>query len=40
MLEKRFIKVQITQMLAQAGFDQVRFSDLPPYGRAVAIKTA
>lgn len=38
--EKQFINVQITSMLVQAGFDQIRFSDLPPYGCAVAIKTA
>jgi hypothetical protein len=30
--EKRFTKVQITQMLALAGFDQIRFSDWPSLG--------
>ena len=38
-LEKRFTRVQIEQMLAHAGFEQIRFSDSPPYWCAVGIKS-
>jgi len=38
-LEQRFTQAQIEQMLVQAGFDQIRFSDLPPYWCAVGIKS-
>jgi ubiquinone/menaquinone biosynthesis C-methylase UbiE len=39
-LEKRFSKAQIEQMLADAGFDSIAFSDSPPYWCAVGIKAA
>ncbi len=39
-LEKRFRKTQIKQMLADAGFENIVFSDLPPYWCAVGIKSA
>ena len=38
-LEKRFTRVQIGQMLAHAGFEQIHFSDSPPYWCAVGIKS-
>jgi len=38
-LEKRFTKTQIEQMLASAGFDNICFSDSPPYWCAVGIKS-
>jgi len=38
-LEQRFTKTQIEQMLARAGFDQIRFSDSPPYWCAVGIRS-
>jgi ubiquinone/menaquinone biosynthesis C-methylase UbiE len=38
-LEKRFTRVQIDEMLRQAGFKQIRFSDSPPYWCAVGIKS-
>ncbi len=37
-LEKRFTKTQIEQMLTQAGFVQIRFSDQEPFWCAAAIK--
>lgn len=37
-LEKRFSKQQIEQMLANAGFETIVFSDSPPYWCAVGIK--
>jgi hypothetical protein len=37
-LEKRFTRAEIEQMLVHAGFEQIRFSDLPPYWCAVGIK--
>jgi ubiquinone/menaquinone biosynthesis C-methylase UbiE len=39
-LEKRFTRLQIEQMLAQAGFDKIRFSDEPPYWCAVGLKSS
>ena len=39
-LEKRFNKVQIEHMLANAGFDSIVFSDSSPYWCAVGIKSA
>ena len=39
-LEKRFSKVQIEHMLANAGFGSIVFSDSPPYWCAVGIKLA
>jgi SAM-dependent methyltransferase len=39
-LEKRFSKVQIEHMLANAEFGSIVFSDLPPYWCAVGIKSA
>jgi ubiquinone/menaquinone biosynthesis C-methylase UbiE len=39
-LEKRFSKVQIEHMLANAGFGSIVFSDSPPYWCAVGIKSA
>ena len=38
-LEKRFTRAQIEQMLTRAGFEQIRFSDTPPYWCAVGIKS-
>jgi len=38
-LEKRFTRAQIEQMLIQAGFEQIRFSDSPPYWCAVGIRS-
>jgi ubiquinone/menaquinone biosynthesis C-methylase UbiE len=38
-LEKRFTRAQIEQMLTQAGFENIRFSDSPPYWCAVGIKS-
>ena len=38
-LEKRFTRAQITQMLTQAGFESIRFSDSAPYWCAVGIKS-
>jgi ubiquinone/menaquinone biosynthesis C-methylase UbiE len=38
-LEKRFTRVQIEQMLLHAGFEQIKFSDSPPYWCAVGIKS-
>ena len=38
-LEQRFTKTQIEQMLVRAGFEQIRFSDLPPYWCAVGIRS-
>jgi ubiquinone/menaquinone biosynthesis C-methylase UbiE len=37
-LEQRFTRQQIEQMLARAGFDQIRFSDAVPYWCAVGHK--
>jgi ubiquinone/menaquinone biosynthesis C-methylase UbiE len=39
-LEKRFSKTQIERMLADAGFENIIFSDSPPYWCAVGIKSA
>ena len=39
-LEKRFSKVQIEHMLTSAGFDNIVFSNSPPYWCAVGIKSA
>ena len=39
-LEKRFARDQIKQMLIQAGFEQVRFSDSQPYWCAVGLKSS
>ncbi len=38
-LEKRFTRAQIEQMLLRAGFEQIQFSDSPPYWCAVGIKS-
>lgn len=38
-LEQRFTKAQIGEMLSSAGFDNIRFSDTPPFWCAVGIKT-
>ena len=38
-LEKRFAHVQIDQMMTRAGFEQIRFSDFPPYWCAVGIRS-
>jgi SAM-dependent methyltransferase len=38
-LEKRFSKIQIEYMLANAGFGSIVFSDSPPYWCAVGIKS-
>jgi ubiquinone/menaquinone biosynthesis C-methylase UbiE len=38
-LEKRFTHAQIDEMLMQAGFKQIRFSESPPYWCAVGIKS-
>jgi hypothetical protein len=38
-LEKRFTRAQINEMLTQAGFEQIRFSDTPPFWCAVGIKS-
>lgn len=38
-LEKRFTRAQIAQMLTDAGFEQIRFSDTAPYWCAVGIRT-
>jgi ubiquinone/menaquinone biosynthesis C-methylase UbiE len=38
-LEKRFTRAQIAQMLVRAGFQQIRFSDSPPYWCAVGIRS-
>jgi hypothetical protein len=38
-LEKRFTRVEIEQMLSRAGFEQIQFSDSPPYRCAVGIKS-
>lgn len=38
-LEKRFTRAQIEQMLVHAGFEQIRFSDSPPYWCAIGIKS-
>jgi hypothetical protein len=38
-LEKRFTRMQIAQMLVLAAFDQIRFSDSPPYRCAVGIRS-
>jgi ubiquinone/menaquinone biosynthesis C-methylase UbiE len=38
-LEKRFTRAQIDEMLMQAGFKQIRFSESPPYWCAVGIKS-
>jgi ubiquinone/menaquinone biosynthesis C-methylase UbiE len=38
-LEKRFTRAQIEQMLTQAGFETIRFSDSPPYWCAVGIRS-
>jgi ubiquinone/menaquinone biosynthesis C-methylase UbiE len=38
-LEKRFTRAQIDEMLMQAGFKQIRFSDSPPYWCAVGVKS-
>ncbi len=37
-LEQRFTRNQITEMLARAGFDRIKFSDGPPFWCAVALK--
>ena len=39
-LKKRFSKVQIEHILANAGFGSIVFSDSPPYWCAVGIKSA
>jgi ubiquinone/menaquinone biosynthesis C-methylase UbiE len=39
-LEKRFTRAQIEQMLLRAGFEQIRFSDSPPYWCAVGIRSS
>jgi len=39
-LEKRFTRAQIEQMLVRAGFEQIRFSDSPPYWCAVGIRSS
>ena len=42
-LEERFTRAQIEQMLMHAdfsGFEQIRFSDLPPYWCAVGLKSS
>jgi hypothetical protein len=38
-LEKRFTRMQIAQMLVLAAFEQIRFSDSPPYRCAVGIRS-
>ncbi|MGC2823619.1 MAG: class I SAM-dependent methyltransferase [Pseudolabrys sp.] len=38
-LEKRFTRAEIEQMLVHAGFEQIRFSDSPPYWCAVGIRS-
>ncbi len=38
-LEKRFTRAQIEQMLTQAGFEKITFSDSAPYWCAVGIKS-
>ncbi len=38
-VEKRFTRAQIEQMLVRAGFQQIRFSDSPPYWCAVGIRS-
>ena len=38
-LEKRFTRAEIEQMLLRAGFEQIRFSDSPPYWCAVGIRS-
>jgi ubiquinone/menaquinone biosynthesis C-methylase UbiE len=38
-VEKRFTRAQIDEMLMQAGFKQIRFSESPPYWCAVGIKS-
>jgi ubiquinone/menaquinone biosynthesis C-methylase UbiE len=38
-LEQRFTRVQIEQMLKRAGFEQIRFSDSPPYWCAIGIRS-
>jgi ubiquinone/menaquinone biosynthesis C-methylase UbiE len=38
-LEKRFTRAQIEQMLARAGFEQIRFSESAPYWCAVGIRS-
>jgi len=38
MLEQRFTRMQIAQMLIDAGFDMIRFSDTVPYWCAVGKK--
>jgi hypothetical protein len=39
-LEERFTRAQIEQMLMHAGFEQIRFSDLPPYWCAIGLKSS
>ncbi len=39
-LEKRFTRAQIEQMLLRAGFEQIQFSDSPPYWCAVGIRSS
>ncbi len=39
-LEKRFTRIEIEQMLNRAGFDEVRFSDDPPFWCALGIRSA
>lgn len=39
-LEKRFSRAEIEQMLLRAGFEQIRFSDSPPYWCAVGIRSS
>jgi hypothetical protein len=38
-LGKRFTRMHIEQMLVHAGFEQIRFSDSPPYRCAVGIRS-
>ena len=38
--EKRFTSAQIEQMLTRAGFEQIIFSNLPPYWCAVGLKSS
>jgi ubiquinone/menaquinone biosynthesis C-methylase UbiE len=40
LLEKRFTRAEIEQMLQHAGFEQIRFSDSAPYWCAVGIRSS
>lgn len=37
-IEKRFTKVEIKEMMEDAGLDKIKFSDNPPYWKCVGIK--